>query len=460
MQKLLKDVENHKWFGVLVMEVERLARGDTQDQGVVAKAFKYSHTKIITPTKTYDPDNEFDEEYFEFGLFMSRREYKTITRRMQRGRQTSVQEGKFVGNVTPFGYKRKKLENSKGYTLEIDQLEAPIVKQIFYLYAYQENTINGVARKINELGMKPRIATTWTCSSIKGILSNPVYIGKIRWDARKQVIATKDGKKIKHRPRNENPSIFEGLHQRIIDDENWDIVQNKRKQNPPPVVNNSIVQNSLVGLVYCGKCGKLMQRRPYKKKGLPATLMCPNPTCDNISSKMYIVEDKIIEALRIWLKEYTIDCQKLISKNKSTIVVNNKELLNQLDKNLEKEKSKQLKIYDGFEEGIYDKETFKERLSISQDNIKKLEENIEALRNIMQAQEDAIQEQKTIIPKVANVIDIYSKLKTAEEKNALLKTVLKKVVYIKNQKAIKKSSDPTNFELHIYPKLPRKPLYY
>ena len=41
---------------------------------------------IITPIKIYDPNDEYDEEYFEFGLFMSRREYKTIKRRMQRGR--------------------------------------------------------------------------------------------------------------------------------------------------------------------------------------------------------------------------------------------------------------------------------------------------------------------------------------------------------------------------------------
>ena len=79
MQRLLQEVESGMWDGVLVVEVERLARGDSIDQGVVARAFQYSDTKIITPTKTYDPNNEFDEEYFEFGLFMSRREYKTIS---------------------------------------------------------------------------------------------------------------------------------------------------------------------------------------------------------------------------------------------------------------------------------------------------------------------------------------------------------------------------------------------
>ena len=94
MQQLLQDVEQGLYAGVLVMEVERLARGDTIDQGIMAQTFRYSDTKIITPMKVYDPNNEFDEEYFEFGLFMSRREYKTINRRLQRGRAASAKEGK------------------------------------------------------------------------------------------------------------------------------------------------------------------------------------------------------------------------------------------------------------------------------------------------------------------------------------------------------------------------------
>lgn len=85
MIKLLAEVEAGMWEGVLVMEIERLARGSTIDQGVIAQTFRCANTRIITPTKIYEPDNEFDEEYFEFSLFMSRREYKAINRRMQRG---------------------------------------------------------------------------------------------------------------------------------------------------------------------------------------------------------------------------------------------------------------------------------------------------------------------------------------------------------------------------------------
>ena len=131
MQAMLNDVEDGLWEGVLVMEVERLARGDTIDQGIVAQTFKLTDTKIITPLKSYDPNNEFDEEYFEFGLFMSRREYKAINRRLQRGRMASVREGKWVGNRAPYGYRRVKLEGEKGFTLTPDPETAPVVKSVF-----------------------------------------------------------------------------------------------------------------------------------------------------------------------------------------------------------------------------------------------------------------------------------------------------------------------------------------
>lgn len=71
------------------------------------------------------------EEYFEFGLFISRREYKTINRRLQRGRVASVMEGKFVGNKRHYGYDSIKLVKEKGFTLVPNLDEVPIVHQIF-----------------------------------------------------------------------------------------------------------------------------------------------------------------------------------------------------------------------------------------------------------------------------------------------------------------------------------------
>ncbi len=454
MQELLKDVENEKWTGVLVVEVERLARGDTTDQGRVSKAFKYSHTKIITPVKTYDPDDEFDEEYFEFGLFMSRREYKTINRRLQKGREISVSEGKFVGNIPPFGYDRVKLKDSKGYSLCINQHESNIVKEIFRLYAFENNTIGSVAKQLNYMNLKPRLSNQWTISSIKDILSNPTYIGKLTWNKRKQKKKTKNGHLIISRPRNSEYLIYEGLHEPLIDNNTWELVQEKRKQKAPKIQHNYQIQNPLAGLIFCGKCGKPMQRRPYTKYNKPETIICHNSKCDNVSSKLYIVENKIIEALKIWLKNYKLNFDTQNNSVPENYKIIEYSILN-IKKDLDKENTKLNKIYDFLENGIYSKDEYINRSMVIKENIKNLQYKLQKYYSLLQTNSEVHNQKEKVIPKLENVIDLYQKLITAEDKNILLKSVISKVTYLKMEKAIRKDLNQNNFELHIYPKMPK-----
>ena len=104
MLALLKEVEEGKWCSVWCMDVDRLGRGKMQDQGLIIETFKGSQTKIVTPRKVYDLNDEFDEEYTEFEAFMARKELKIITRRLQGGRIRSVEDGNYIGTRPPYGY--------------------------------------------------------------------------------------------------------------------------------------------------------------------------------------------------------------------------------------------------------------------------------------------------------------------------------------------------------------------
>lgn len=444
MQEMLEDVKHGMWKGILVVEVERLARGNTKDQGIVSEAFKFFNTKIITPIKIYDPNNEFDEEYFEFGLFMSRREYKVINRRLQNGRISSVKEGKYVGSIPPFGYDRMKISKEKGYTL-IPNDEAKIVNIIYEMYAYNDISINEMTKRINIMNFKPRKSEKWTASALKDILRNPVYIGKIKWNSRKVVKLYKNEKIIKTRPRNKNFILVDGIHNPIIDEKTWKLVQEKLNVHVPPVKHNNKVQNPLLGIVYCAKCGKSMQRKPNKLNDI---LICPNINCNNISSKLYIIENKIIKVLNNYLERYQINFEDYLKD----IDNHNKESSGKLIKDFEKELKIQNKkfcnIYDLFEEGTYDKETFKRRCSAISNRIEVLKKRIE-----QQNKEEVKVNKETSIYKIKNIIDIYKELETAEEKNLLLKTLLERVNYKKNIKTIKRYSDQTDFELDIFPKI-------
>lgn len=453
MQKLLHEVEQGCWEGVIVMEIERLARGDTIDQGIVAQTFKYSNTKIITPVKTYDPNNEFDEEYFEFGLFMSRREYKTINRRMQRGRLQSVKEGKYVGSIPPYGYVRKKLDKGQGYTLEPHLEQAEVVKLIFDLYTNEKIGASLIARRLNELGIPSYRGGVWVASSVLSILENPVYIGKIRWNWRKTVKKVVSGEMTAERPRAKpgNWMLVDGLHEPIIDISTWKAAQESLKvQNPLPIPPAKKTMNPLAGLVQCSECGRIMVRKPYKS-GYPDSLICPLPGCPTTASHLYLVEEGVLQALRDWLENYKLDLKASdpdLLKSEIKVFENalkKQELeLQQLEKQLSN-------LHDLLERGVYSVDTFLERSKALADRISSAKNSIANLQEQLHWEQSKEEGKKNIIPKIERVLEIYKFTEDPRLKNDLLKTVLEKVVYTKTVKGTKGKSSP--FYLEIYPRI-------
>lgn len=466
VQQLLEEVEEGRWAGVLVMEIERLARGDTVDQGIVAQTFKYSSTKIITPTKTYDPDNEFDEEYFEFGLFMSRREYKTINRRQQRGRTASIKEGKYLGSKPPYGYERIKLEGQKGYSLVPNIEQAPIVKFIFELYTKGEPLGNGtynrlgtslIARKLNALKVPTAKGGNWVTSTINGILRNPVYMGKIKWGSRPMQKKRKKGELSISRPRVklEEMTLVDGLHEGLVSEEVWNLAQELLAQNPArPIPTKYKVKNPLMGLVICGECGRKMIRRPYSKKDLPSTLMCQDPQCTNVSSHLHLVEKKIIEGLKTWLINYKAEWKKIKQDDGKSLNTNEirEKAIAKINNQISSLELQMNNLHDLLEQGIYSTEKFIERSKNISERIKKYLVEKEELEKEIKTEEAVQGNNKEIVPVVERVIETYYLTDNPEMRNNLLKSVLVKVIY-KKEYGTRWHRYPDDFELTLHPKI-------
>ena len=95
MLELLQEVEDCKYDAVLVMDVDRLGSGNMREQGLILETFKEYSTKLITQNKTYNLQNEFDEESSEFEIIIARRELKIIKKRLMIGRMKSLEEGNY-----------------------------------------------------------------------------------------------------------------------------------------------------------------------------------------------------------------------------------------------------------------------------------------------------------------------------------------------------------------------------
>ena len=466
MQQLLSEVEQGLWDGVLVMEVERLARGDTVDQGIVAQTFKFSDTLIITPIKDYNPNNEFDEEYFEFGLFMSRREYKTINRRLQRGRLASVKEGKYVGSQSPYGYERVKIKGDKGYTLEPFPPEADVVRMIFDWYTRGEELPDGsfrrlgvslIVRRLNSLKIPPRKSDHWATATVRDILINPVYVGKVRWNWRSDVKKMVDGRVVIERPRNslDKCTVAEGLHPPLVSVEVFAVAQELMSSNPPrPVGERGTVKNPLAGIIVCAKCGHRMTRRPYTGRDYPDTLMCADTACDNISCALHYVERRVLEALQEWLADYKLQWETGGEENPAVAMVAMKEkALRRLDTEYTTLTKQLDNTHDLLEQGVYTTEQFLERSRKLSERIKKNEEDRLALGADIASDKSREAGRKQIIPKIERLLEVYYELPTPKAKNDMLKEVLEKVVYLKTKNG-RWNNAPDDFELTLYPKIP------
>lgn len=444
MQQLLREVEQNIWDGVFVMEVERLARGDTKDQGIVAEAFKYSETLIITPNKIYDPCNEFDEEYFEFGLFMSRREYKTINRRIQRGREASVKEGKWIYSEAPYGYRRVKLEKEKGYTLAFEPSEAPTVQKIFEWYTSELIGSTQIANRLNTLGIKPRKSDKWHPASVRDILSNIVYKGCIKKGERPEKKYIEDGIVKKRRVYNADCLVVKGIHPAIVSEETFDTAQRIKKHNTVTSNNGEkfALRNPLAGIIECGICGRKMQLVGSRTEKKQLRVHCGH--CENISAGYDYVEEAVLDGLSVWLENFKLSEEASDAPADTSMYT---EAINTAESELKTLCGQISRLHDLLEQGIYDTDTFLERSAELSARKNDLQGKIDALTaEIVKTQRK--ESKDTFIPKVETVLDTYYALDSAEKKNALLKSVIDTVSYVRTEKG---PGTEKAFSIEIFP---------
>ena len=265
IQKVFQRLEKEEGQVLLVVEPQRISRGEMLDCGRVVQILKYTHTLVATITKIYDLSNKFDKELFETQLLQGNKYLEYSKEIMDRGRQLSLREGKYIGSTPPFGYARKPLD--KGFMLVKDQNEAPIVETLFSVFVDDGLTTVETANYLNKHEMKPRIAKYWNDEMVRHVLRNEVYYGALVWGKRPVVKRLIDGEIHKYRPSPDDYMLVKGRQEAIIDKEKWDLAQERLRRNRPSKTNyNRELRNPLAGLVFCKDCGYSLVRVPNRRR--------------------------------------------------------------------------------------------------------------------------------------------------------------------------------------------------
>lgn len=259
IKKVFQRLEHEPIKALLVIEPQRISRGRMTDCGRVVDILEYTNTWVVTVTKTYDLTNKFDKQLFEAQLMQGNQYLQYHKEIMDRGKNLSIREGKFVGSTPPFGYDRKALD--KGFMLVKNPVEAPIVKTIFDLFVDENLTTTEVAMYLNKHHMKPRKNDLWDYQMVGHIMKNEVYYGSTAWGKRPTIKRLIDGEITKIRVNSDDYMLVRGRHDPIISKEKWDAAQEKIKGNPSSRTGlNRDLQNPLAGLVFCKKCGHSLVR--------------------------------------------------------------------------------------------------------------------------------------------------------------------------------------------------------
>ena len=443
MMRLLDLVSTGMYAGVVCMDIERLSRGSSMEAGYIMQIFQTNCCKIITPGKTFDLQNETDEQFTDMKFMFSRYELKTINKRLVRGRNQSASEGKFMGSMAPYGYRAYKLPGVKGNSLRIEPEEAKVVQMIYDMYGQRGMGYNAIAYALNDMHIPARKGE-WSQTSIVNILTNEVYLGKIRWRREPVKKVVKDGFLAKTRILNDDYELYDGMHEPIITEEQWEMAKAvKKKKGHHSTHTTKELKNPFAGILFCEKCGAALKRNvPGKNQGTAPWFRCPTRGCDCRIVKCHTVEEAIRDAMEDWLDEYIIQLNSE-SKPKVDPIAS---ALEAVQAQLAGLQQQQDSLCDYLEKGVYTVDMFTKRNAILAREIKKLQESAAELMRKKESGSQASQAAMEIIPTAQHILDNYDVL-TIAEKNRLWKLVMKKATVYRTPDG--------EMSVHIYPKLPK-----
>ena len=417
MRKVLARIEDPRVVGLVCRDPQRLTRGSLEDCGKLISCLKYTSTLVATPMMTYDLNNKMERKFFENQL-MAGREYLDYAKEvMLSGRIASIKRGNYLSTHVLYGY--KKVMIGKEHTIEPDE-NADIVRLIFDLYVNQDLTYYQIACKLDEMGVKPQKGEKWNKSTIRWMLKNVHYDGKVCFNRVKEVTTIENGERVIRRVNQaqENIIIAEGKHEALIDHETFLKAQEKVNANPPAKQGYPL-KNPFAGIMYCANCGKAIAQHPYKHA--EDRFECRSrPRCYK-SVKMSEVEQAVLVALE---QAELPNLQAKWKSGEGNSIAIQKKLLESLEKEMANYRQQEERQYEFLETGRYTPDVFDKRNA--------------ALRQKMEDCQERIYKAKATMPKEVNYAERIITLKeaivcmkdpdsTPEQKNRLLKAIVKRI---------------------------------
>lgn len=257
VRRLIQDIQNGKIDVVLIQKFDRLTRNITDTEDFIQLFQKYDVDVWSISDGKVDISNS-NGKFMTLlkGLFAQHEREQTCERIKIALKEKAEQGYTLCCGSPPYGYDREKGNK----IIIVNSKEAEVVRRIYQMYI-DNFSFTEIARKLNIEGVPTKNAGktinlkkggeivdtrkfvgVWSPKAIRLILSNPVYIGKVRYNLKSR-----------------NCYVGDGKHEPIISNEMWEYVQEKASKVKKIVRTNRPKDDVyFCGTLVCGVCGKVL----------------------------------------------------------------------------------------------------------------------------------------------------------------------------------------------------------
>jgi DNA invertase Pin-like site-specific DNA recombinase len=418
--QLMRDAKRGMFDMVVVKDISRFAR-NTVDllQSVRTLKSLGIETTFLTTNMTVLGQSEFILTIF---AALAQEESANTSKRIKFGKAISAKKGIVPNSV--YGYDKI---TGDSYNLCINEREAKVVKQIFEWYTEAGYGMHKIADMLTEQGVRTkRNRYEWNLSTVRYILNNEIYIGRIING--KQEVEDFLTSKRKQRDKSDwyviekpelkiiEPEQFEKA-QKIIFERHKEMTFNKKRHSNKHLFNS---------LIRCKECGCTFRRitRTYRRtysnwictRHNQRASMCPNGVKVNEDEMVAALEDyfsTILQEKNNVIKQITNEVKKLYQDKES------EEYVKELQNRLNKVKTTREKYMDMYVDNLISREELNVKTATMKNEIASLESEIRFMKRDNQSSiEETIKNMFTKVEDITSVRDMT---------NEQLKQIIEKI---------------------------------
>ena len=409
VKQMIADVTSGKINNVLVYKIDRLTRS-TKNLIELVELFNNHRCAFNSLQESIDTSSATGRMFLKIVGIFAEFERENLAERVRLGVERKAKEGYVICNYMPsFGYNR---ENGNRIQ-EIDESEAATVKRIFEMYLHNDYNYTQIADMLTAESAPTKKGGQWLATTIKQILTNPNYVGKVRYgieDATRYFEA-------------------DGHHEPIIDENTYYQVQDKiskvkrvsRTKQPRSDV-------YFCGLLYCRYCGGKYTTHWNHKRGIAFSSysgMRINENCCKGTTNSH----KKVEAA---FEQYIANIEDLSAFNSNTQIdapQDNGAEISTIAAEVRQIEKKTEEIISLFVSNTIDFETYQCMVKLSNERRGELQARLILLENAQAAQGVSV----TAADIITNFRENWAALNN-EQRQAFLQKFIKKIV-IHSEKA-------------------------